>query len=185
MIPGIAGLTDYSRRLTVNPAVIHGGTVLNRVPHEAYAEGEFRAPDPGPYQQARAAILGLAGKGDVASPEDGFPCEITAEILTETRPWPRNEATDRVYSLWKKAAESLGLPMEPQVRGGLSDGNLIWDAVPTLDGLGPWGDNDHCSERSADGSKLPEYVEISSFVPKAMLNVLAIADLLGTPRKLQ
>lgn len=139
MMTRIAGLTDYSRRLTVNPAVIHGGTVLNRVPHEAYAEGEFRAPDPGPYQQARAAILGLAGKGDVASPEDGFPCEIRAEILTETRPWPRNEATDQVYSLWKKAAESLGLPMEPQVRGGLSDGNLIWDAVPTLDGLGPWG----------------------------------------------
>ena len=55
-------------------------------------------------------------------------------------------------------------------RGGLSDGNLIWDAVPTLDGLGPWGDNDHCSERSPDGSKLPEFVEVSSFVPKAVLN---------------
>jgi glutamate carboxypeptidase len=59
----------------------------------------------------------------------------------------------------------------------LSDGNGIWDAVPTLDGLGPWGDNDHCSERSADGSKLPEYVEISSFVPKALLNVAAIVRL--------
>ncbi len=43
---------------------------------------------------------------------------------------------------------------------GLSDGNLIWDVVPTLDGLGPSGDNDHCSERSADGSKLPEYVDV-------------------------
>jgi glutamate carboxypeptidase len=59
----------------------------------------------------------------------------------------------------------------------LSDGNLIWDAVPTLDGLGPWGDNDHCSERSADGSKVPEYVLPGRFVPKAMVNTLAIEKL--------
>jgi glutamate carboxypeptidase len=68
--------------------------------------------------------------------------------------------------------------MNVEERGGLSDGNLIWDNVPTLDGLGPWGDNDHCSERSADGSKLPEYVEVSSFVPKAALNTVAILKLL-------
>jgi glutamate carboxypeptidase len=62
-------------------------------------------------------------------------------------------------------------------RGGLSDGNPLWDFVPTLDGLGPWGENDHCSERSADGKKLPEFVEISSFVPKAALNTVAILNL--------
>jgi glutamate carboxypeptidase len=56
---------------------------------------------------------------------------------------------------------------------------LIWDAVPTLDGLGPWGDNSHCSERSTDGSKLPEYVERGSFVPKAATNALAILKLLA------
>ena len=67
----------------------------------------------------------------------------------------------------------------PEERGGLSDGNSFWDTVPTLDGLGPWGDNDHCSERTADGSKLPEFVEISSFVPKALINVLAISKLLA------
>ena len=66
------------------------------------------------------------------------------------------------------------MPVSSEERGGLSDGNLIWDAVPTLDGLGPWGDNDHCSERSPDGSKLPEYVEMNRFVPKALLNVTAI-----------
>ena len=70
--------------------------------------------------------------------------------------------------------------MQPEVRGGLSDGNFLWDMVPTLDGLGPWGDNDHCSERSADGSKLPEYVEVSSFVPKAALNTLAILEMLNS-----
>jgi glutamate carboxypeptidase len=72
----------------------------------------------------------------------------------------------------------MALVLQPEARGGLSDGNLLWSEVPTLDGLGPWGDNDHSSERSADGSKLPEFVAISSFVPKATLNAAAILRLL-------
>ena len=77
----------------------------------------------------------------------------------------------------KQAGAELGISVNVEQRGGLSDGNLLWDAVPTLDGLGPWGDNDHCSERSADGAKIPEFVEVSSFLPKAALNTTAILKL--------
>ena len=102
------------------------------------------------------------------------------EILTESRPWPRNAGDgSAVRVLARRRAKELGYPTNLQERGGLSDGNQIWDAVPTLDGLGPWGDNSHCSERSADGSKLPEFVERSSFVPKAAANTLAILKLLS------
>src|SRR5438445_678856 len=90
----------------------------------------------------------------------------------------RNPATDRLAAIWQEAGRELGISVNVEERGGLSDGNLLWDAVPTLDGLGPWGDHDHCSERSADGSKLPEYVEVPSFVPKAALNTVAILNLL-------
>jgi glutamate carboxypeptidase len=173
----VAELTDYARELTVNVATIQGGTVLNRVPHEAAAEGELRAFTPEAYETGRAGLLALAGRGEERSPADGFACEVKVGILTECRPWPRNPGTDRLYRFWKEAGDELNQAVRAEERGGLSDGNLIWDAVPTLDGLGPWGDNDHCSERSADGSKLPEYVEVSGFVPKAMLNTLAIAKL--------
>ena len=162
----------------MNPATIHGGTVLNRVPHEAVLEGEFRAFTPAAYNGAKARLLALAGPGEVSSPLDGYPCAVKVEILSESRPWPRNAATDRLYAFWSSAAEELGLPIGSEERGGLSDGNLIWDAVPTLDGLGPWGDNDHCSERSPDGSKVPEYVEASSFVPKAMFDTRAVIKLI-------
>ena len=176
----IAALTDYARGLTVNVGTISGGTVLNRVPHEAVAEGEFRTFTPEAYAQGKAGLLALTGRGEVRSPADGFPCEVKVEILTECGPWPRNPATDKLYQLWKQAGDELNLAINCEERGGLSDGNLIWDAVPTLDGLGPWGDNDHCSERSADGSKLPEFVEASTFVPKAMLNTAAILKLCGS-----
>lgn len=169
-----AALTDYSRALTVNIGRVGGGTVCNRVPHEAWAEGEFRTFDPAVFAATRSALLGLSGPGTVRSAADGFACQVRFTIASETRPWPRNPGTDDLFELWQEAGRGVGIDVGPQERGGLSDGNLIWDAVPTLDGLGPWGDNDHCSERSADGSKEPEYVAVSGFVPKAVWNTLAL-----------
>lgn len=177
VVQRIEALTDYSHDLTVNVATISGGTVLNRVPHEAIACGELRAFKPEVYAQAKAALLALAGPGDVHSTVDRYACTVKVDILCESRPWPRNPHTDRLAAGWQEAGRELGIPIGVEERGGLSDGNLIWDAVPTLDGLGPWGDNDHCSERSPDGSKVPEYVDATSFVPKAMLNTVAILKL--------
>ena len=177
LLPRIAALTDYSRDLTFNVGTVSGGTVLNRVPHEAVAEGELRAFTSEAYQHGKSGLLALAGPGEVLSPVDGYRCQVVVEILTESPPWPRNAATDELYKVFEQAGEKIKYPVNLQERGGLSDGNLIWNAVPTLDGLGPWGDNDHCSERSADGSKVPEYVEVSGFAPKALLNTLAILKL--------
>ncbi len=178
----VAALTDYPRELTFNIGTVSGGTVLNRVPHEAVAEGEMRAFAPDVYAAGKSTLLALAGSGEVRSVADRFPCDVTVEILSESRPWPRNADTDRLAALWCDAGKSLGHPVNIEQRGGLSDGNLIWDAVPTLDGLGPWGDNDHCSERSADGTKVPEYVDLPCFVPKAVLNVMAILKLIESSR---
>jgi glutamate carboxypeptidase len=175
----IAGLTAYSRDLTFNVGTISGGTVANRVPHEAMAEGEFRAFTKEAYQSGRESLLALVGPGEVRSPVDGYTCQVKVEIVNERPPWPHNARTERLFQFWQQAGEEFGLRIGGEERGGLSDANLIWDAVPTLDGLGPWGDNDHCSERSADGSKLPEFVEVTSFVPKAALNVTAILKLTG------
>lgn len=170
-------MTDAKQGLTFNVASITGGTALNRVPQEAIAEGELRAFTPKAYEQAKADLLSLAGEGDLGSAVDGLKAQISVEISGESRPWPRNAATDALAAIWQQTGAELGFPIGVEERGGLSDGNLIWDAVPTLDGLGPWGDHAHCAERSPDGTKVPEYVEISGFVPKAVANTLAIARL--------
>lgn len=175
----VAALTDHSRELTFNPGIISGGGGLNRVPHEAVAEGEFRAFDPPVFAGARDRLLALAGPGDVRATTDGYPCHVTVETSSESRPWPRNPGTDLLLAHWQQAGADLGEKIEPEDRGGLSDGNLLWELAPTLDGLGPAGDNDHCSERSADGTKLPEYVDVTSFVPKAAVNALALTRLLA------
>lgn len=178
----IAALTDYTRHLTFNVGSISGGVAVNRVPHLATADVEMRAFSTEAYQDGVRAILALQGTGEIRSPDDGFPCRIRIDLLQESPPWPRNPATDRLFNLWQSTARDLGQTLESEERGGLSDGNWICNLVPTLDGLGPHGDNDHCSERSPDGSKVPEFVLVDSFVPKALLNLLALRRLIDPVR---
>jgi glutamate carboxypeptidase len=177
-IDRIAALTDYDRGLTVNVGQVSGGTVVNRVPHLATAEIELRAFDPEVYRDGVKAMLALNGPGEIRSALDGHACAVRIELKSETPPWPRNEATERLLELWQQTARDLGAKVLRDERGGISDGNHIWHAIPTLDGLGPAGDHAHCSEQSSDGSKQQEYVDVRSFLPKAALNLNAITRLL-------
>jgi glutamate carboxypeptidase len=182
-IQHIAGLTDYKRELTFNVGTISGGTVTNRVPHYAEAGVEMRAFSPAVFEEGVGQMMALNGRSDVRSGNGSYACRVNVEILRRTEPWPRNETTDRLLALWQEAAGPLGLRVIHEERGGLSDGNLTWQHIPTIDGLGPAGGNSHCSERSADGSKEQEYVIVSSYVPKALLNVMAIKKLIETASK--
>ncbi|MBK8905952.1 MAG: M20/M25/M40 family metallo-hydrolase [Anaerolineaceae bacterium] len=175
----LAAMTDYSRDVTVNVGTVHGGVVTNRVPHEAEAWLEMRTFKPDVYAETVDQILALNGQADVVSSADGYSCSVALNLYRKTPPWGRNEATDRLFEIWRQAGSELGFTVLPEERGGLSDGNHFWQRIPTLDGLGPAGGNAHCSERSEDGSKDQEYVLVSSFVPKATLNTMALLHLIG------
>jgi glutamate carboxypeptidase len=137
----------------------------------------MRAFDPVVFNTGVAAMLALNGSSEVTS-ADGYRCKVQVELVDQTVPWPINPGTQRLYNLWESAGQSAGLRVATEQRGGLSDGNMLWDRYPTLDGLGPAGNNAHCSERSPDGSKDQEFVLVGSFAPKALLNTLAILKLL-------
>lgn len=167
-----AALTNYAADLTVNVGAIHGGTVTNRVPHEAAAELEMRAYEPDILRRAGEGVEALATRT-----ENGT--QITVQCLGTTPAWPNDAATQGLFAKWEETADLLGMPLKSVPRGGLSDANYLCHLGPTLDGLGPSGGNAHCSERSADGTKVPEYVDVPSFIPKAMLTTLALVRMLG------
>lgn len=171
-LPGVAALTSADEDRTVNIGRIEGGTVVNRVPHEAFAEWECRATDPGALARADAFFAALTGP-------TANGAALVATRTGHTPPWPGGGGTQSLFSVWQAAAAALGLAAVPVPRGGLSDANHLGHLGPTLDGLGPAGGNAHCSERSADGSKQPEYLDVASFAPKAAMNALALAALLG------
>lgn len=174
----IHSFVDYERALTFNVGTVQGGTVTNRVPHLAVAELEMRAFDTQVYDAGVADMMALPETASVRSADGSFACTLDVEITRKTAPWPRNEGTDGLLAVWQTAAAEIGARIVPEERGGLSDGNYFWDEIPTLDGLGVSGANAHCSERSEDGSKDQEFCEVSSFVPKAVLNVTAVLKLL-------
>jgi glutamate carboxypeptidase len=177
VIRRIANFTDYGQSITFNVGTIAGGTVINRVPHQASAFVEMRAFSPAVFAAGVDQMTALNDFSSVQSANGGYPCRVHVDVLGLWEPWAQNEKSNRLLRLWRETGRNLGLTVKPQERGGLSDGNWTWQQVPTIDGLGPDGGNAHCSERSADGSKDQEYVLPDSYVPKARLNLLAIHQL--------
>ena len=178
VILAIEGMTDYEKNLTFNVGTISGGTVTNRIPHFADIRVEMRTFETDIFEAGLAKMFALEQRSDVAS-KDGFPCKVTVELLSRTEPWNPNTRSDRLLEIWQEAGNEAGMKVGKEIRGGLSDGNLLWHTFPTVDALGPDGGNAHSSERSADGSKDQEYVTVSSFVPKAWVNTVAVLKLLA------
>ena len=178
LVQAVSALTNYEKQLTVNVGRIEGGTVSNRVPHGSSAVFEMRAFDPAIYQAARRQILAWNERSTVAAHDGSSACRVKVSIVHETVPWPRNPATDKLLAIWESAAkESSCIPMAED-RGGLSDGNVLWNHIPTVDGLGPQGENCHCSERDPQNGKDAEWVDVEFFAKKATVNVAAIVNLL-------
>ena len=168
-----AGVTDYSKELTVNVGSIAGGSVVNRVPQEAWADLEMRAFDPEVLREGQRRIESLA-----SIPTSPSEAHIRVTCTGTSPAWPLAPSSLALLECWQRAAQEHNVQIKNVSRGGLSDANYLCPLGPTLDGLGPSGANAHCSERSEDGRKVPEYVEPSSFVPKAALNLTAISSLL-------
>jgi glutamate carboxypeptidase len=181
IVEDLESKTDYQGELTVNVGYFKGGLVANRVPHEAEALLEIRSYDQEVYADVRGQIVGLSDRGNVKAASDGFPCNVMATVESEVPPWPVNPATEQLVGIWEQAAIHCGLAIDAGRRGGVGDANALWTDFPTLDGLGPRGGNPHSSERSADGTKIPEFVDATSIVPKALINCVAIRDILSQP----
>jgi len=136
----------------------------------------MRAFSSGTFEDGLSKILSLNNNSHVKS-FDGFPCKVTIKMTDRVAPWSRNTKTDLLFDIWKKTANALDIEIISEQRGGLSDGNWLWNKFPTLDGLGPVGANSHSSEHSDNGEKEQEYALLSSFIPKALLNLLSIIEL--------
>ena len=162
---GAASITDYEKNLTVNVGKIHGGTALNRVPESSVAEVEMRAFSPEEFEKGAVSMMALEGE------------HIKVQKIRVIPPWPENAASTRLFRTWERAGQEAGIRVVAEKRGGLSDGNFLWDHVPVLDGLGPVGAHSHCS--GATSTEEREYALLSSMVPSAMLSVRGILCLLS------
>jgi glutamate carboxypeptidase len=150
--------------VTVNAGVISGGTRPNVVAERCVLEVDVRATDSASQDEAEATIRAVAAATEVP--------DTTVEVdrRARHRPMEKLERSGRLVDHAVAIAERLGFEVKDTATGGASDANTTSGlGVPTLDGLGPIGGNDHSPA---------EYLELASVVPRTALFaglVLAVA----------
>ncbi len=174
----IHDFTDYEKGLTFNAGYVSGGSGLNRIAEEANADVEMRAFSPGAFSEGREKIFSLPKMCHLSLPEGSKKAVLEVKEVRSVPAWPRNEKTGHLAAIYRDSAEEMGYACEEEERGGLSDGNFIWDHVPVLDGLGPAGKFSHRSRGDESDPDAREHLVTSSLVPKTLLNARALEMIL-------
>jgi glutamate carboxypeptidase len=154
----VLALHDLNGRwptVTVNVGVIDGGTRPNVVAERCELQVDLRAATAGAFDAAASELerlVATAGERD-----------ITAEVRRTAGhpPMEKTDASARLVDLAVAIAGDLGFELRDAATGGASDANTTAAlGVPTLDGLGPVGGDDH----SAD-----EWLDLTSIGPRTTL----------------
>jgi glutamate carboxypeptidase len=151
--------------VTVNVGVVNGGTRTNVVPATCIIEVDVRSPLEETLDAAEQAITAIASAHTVPDIE----VEVTGGAWH--RPMEKREGGARLAALATQVAAELGFALKDAATGGASDANTTSAAgVPTLDGLGPVGGDDHAPK---------EWIDLDSVVPRISL-LAGLVSRLGT-----
>lgn len=149
----IQGLTDYDRGTTLNVGVCEGGTKANVVPARAKLIVDCRYESREEGERIKDAIRNL--KVSVNG------TERTVTVGSGRPPMPETDANMELFEIAHTCGERLGLNFSHQYVGGGSDGNFVADmGIPTLDGLGAYGDFAHSEN---------EYLDLEQYIPRMAL----------------
>ena len=141
--------------VTANVGVVRGGTRPNVVAEHCEIELDVRSPHEDSFEQASEAVRRIAETHTVP--------DVTVEMFSHGwhRPMEKKEGGARLASLAIQVASELGFELSDAATGGASDANTTSGAgVPSLDGLGPIGGDDHGPN---------EWLDLSSVVPRISL----------------
>lgn len=135
----IDGMVDLDRGITLNVAPIAGGTRPNVIPAAASCEIDLRVATAEDGERMEALIRGLAA----LTPG----CTVTVSGGMNRPPFAESPGILALYEKARAIAETVGIAMPRQQRGGGSDGNFTAAlGIPTLDGLGCPGAGAHTAD---------------------------------------
>ena len=141
--------------VTVNAGVIHGGTRPNVVPERCELQVDLRAATSVAFDEAAAEIERLAASPTVPD------VRVALSRTAGHPPMEKTEASARLVALAVEIAGELGFSLRDAATGGASDANTTAAlGIPTLDGLGPIGGDDH---------SVDEWLDLDSVVPRTVL----------------
>jgi glutamate carboxypeptidase len=141
--------------VTVNAGVIHGGTRPNVVPERCSLEVDLRAATVDAFDAAAVEVERLCSSPTVPD------VSVSLERTAGHPPMEKTAASARLVALAVDIAGELGFELRDAATGGASDANTTAAlGIPTLDGLGPVGGDDH---------SVDEWLDLDSVVPRTTL----------------
>lgn len=141
--------------VTVNVGVIRGGTRPNVVAERCDLEVDVRSVTADGLAAAESAIREIAAATEVPD------TTVEAHVMVAWQPMEKLARSGRLVEHAQAVAARLGFEVQDAATGGASDANTTSGmGVPSLDGLGPIGGNDHAPA---------EYLVVDSIVPRTTL----------------
>ncbi|MEJ7749584.1 MAG: M20 family metallopeptidase [Candidatus Limnocylindrales bacterium] len=141
--------------VSVNVGVIRGGTRPNVVAERCELEVDVRAATSDGLDAVAQAVREVAAATQLPD------TTVEAQVMVAWRPMEKLARSGRLVEHAQVVAGRLGFSVRDAATGGASDANTTSGmGVPSLDGLGPIGGNDHAPA---------EYLDVDSIVPRTAL----------------
>ncbi len=141
--------------VTVNTGVIDGGTRPNVVAERCELQVDLRAATRDAFEAAAAEVERLASAPRLPD------VHIELRRIAQHPPMEKGSGSARLVELARDIAARLGFEVADASTGGASDANTTAAlGLPTLDGLGPIGGDDHAVD---------EWLDVTSIVPRTTL----------------
>ena len=145
--------------VSVNVGLVSGGTRENVVAAGAEAVFDVRVPTLADRERIDAAL------GELRPVLEGAQIELAGGWTRP--PLERSQGAARLFAAAREHGRELGLELEERSVAGGSDGNLVGQLVPVLDGLGPEGSGAHADD---------EHVLIASLAVRAELLAMILRE---------
>jgi len=159
----LQALNDRWPGVTVNVGVVQGGTRPNVVAERCTIHVDVRSPHEDTLALAEAEVERVANDHQVSD------VAVNVSGGKWHRPMEKREGGAKLVAIAIEVARELGFDLSDAATGGASDANTTSAAsVPTLDGLGPVGGDDH-------GPK--EWLDLTSVATRVALLAGLIARL--------
>jgi len=151
----LEAFNDYLPGARINVGRIEGGLGPSTVARHATALVDVRWVN----EEHRPILEDLINKSLSGNSRPG--CNTTFTVLNSRPAMPLNGSTEKLFEKVRAIAGDLGQNTGSEHRRGTSDANFFGTAgIPTLDGLGPLGRDDHTEN---------EHIEIKSIEERTRL----------------
>ena len=160
-VVALHGLNGRWPTVTVNAGVIHGGTRPNVVAERCELQVDLRAATTDAFDAAAAEVARLAWEPTVPG------VAIDLRQIASHPPMEKTAASARLVEHAVAIAAELGFALHDAATGGASDANTTAAlGIPTIDGLGPVGGDDH---------SVDEWLDVTSVAPRTTVLAAIIA----------